>query len=682
VNQLIVFALLASALVMQSGAAQAAFDSQREARNFSKIQERSIQEHSTPAYKALLTQQAADDEVERANIAVNDPERDYSGNLCAQHKDGCAGDVRLYRWAQSGYGLTYPVLFIGRSGAILSGHIWMTRDGPPKRPGVVLTTGSVQAPEELYLFAATTLAKKGYIVMTYDVQGQGRSDTYGEDPDRNEGFPSQQPYNFIAGTEDALNFLLSTPGSPYVPLPSDTSGTVHSARQDRRVAEGRNAPYNPAYRFLDASRIGIIGHSLGASAVSQVCCAGPYASVVDAVVAWDNLSVPSGITPRVPAIGMSADYGLVQTPFTSEPNPQTKNSASHAYSAAGIDSAQLNWRGGTHYEWSYIPNEGFGATWRGMDMAAWYTTAWLDKYVKGDPTADSRLLTDRWRDDDLEQGIDPDNDGNMFSFYFRSRIDMDLAGGGHITCEDLRDLQSGPGENCGGITSDSLPPNYSYLAEAQTPDPKGYARPRAAKPTRIALVPAYRPCASANAAHGAPLSAPACNPPVPSSGNLTVGTPDANGRPVASSGYVTLNDVGESPIDPQNGDQADVQINASLTDVRRGSDFSDYTGELRAVLGLRITDRNNSDGTLTDEGGTATDVPLAFNIPCAATSGTEGGACGVTTTADAVLGGIATEGKRAIWEVPTIEIFDGGADGDGDTTGDNRLFAVPGVFAP
>ena len=270
----VAIALFIVALGSQAIAAHAAFDPQAEARNFSKINERSNQEHGTPAYKALLAQQAIDDELERADIALNDPERNFSGNLCAQHKDGCAGDVRLYRWAQSGYGLTYPILYTARSGAIISGHVWATRDGPPKRPGIVITTGSVQAPEELYLFAATTLAKKGYVVMTYDVQGQGRSDTQGEEPDQNEGVPAQQPANFINGTEDALNFFLSTPESNYVPLPSDSSATVHSARQDRRVAEGRNAAFNPAFRMLDTSRIGIIGHSLGASAVSTVCCQG------------------------------------------------------------------------------------------------------------------------------------------------------------------------------------------------------------------------------------------------------------------------------------------------------------------------------------------------------------------------------------------------------------------------
>jgi hypothetical protein len=43
---------------------------------------------------------------------------------------------------------------------------------------------------------------------------------------------------------------------------------------------------------------------------------------------------------------------------------------------------------------------------------------------------------------------------------------------------------------------------------------------------------------------------------------------------------------------------------------------------------------------------------------------------------------IALEGKRAIWELDQARIYDGGADGDADTTGDNTLFEVQGVYAP
>ena len=95
-------------------------------------------------------------------------------------------------------------------------------------------------------------------------------------------------------------------------------------------------------------------------------------------------------------------------------------------------------RGGTHYEFRWIPNVAFPATLRGADAVAWYTTAWFDKYVKGDASADARLLTNRWRSDAPEAAIDPNHDGNNFSFYYRSRLDIGLAGDGRFDCEDMR----------------------------------------------------------------------------------------------------------------------------------------------------------------------------------------------------------------------------------------------------
>ena len=53
----------------------------------------------------------------------------------------------------------------------------------------MITNGSIQASEELYWYAAQTLAKAGYVVVTFDPQMQGLSDTYGEGGDRDEGFP-------------------------------------------------------------------------------------------------------------------------------------------------------------------------------------------------------------------------------------------------------------------------------------------------------------------------------------------------------------------------------------------------------------------------------------------------------------------------------------------------------------
>jgi hypothetical protein len=78
-----------------------------------------------------------------------------------------------------------------------------------------------------------------------------------------------------------------------------------------------------------------------------------------------------------------------------------------------------------------------------------------------------------------------------------------------------------------------------------------------------------------------------------------------------------------------------------------------------------------------------TDWPLGFTVPCAATPDPSvGSTCSTSTSADSLLPGIAVEGSRAIWELGELELFDGGADGDGDTTADNTLFATQGLFVP
>jgi subtilase family protein len=220
--------------------------------------------------------------------------------------------------------------------------------------------------------------------------------------------------------------------------------------------------------------------------------------------------------------------------------------------------------------------------------------------------------------------------------------------------------------------------NWGHMAKINLPN--GYARPKGATPLDIRLVPAFEECVSDNASHGAPLSVPSCSPPQLASDHLTVGTPDANGKAAASMGVLTLKEQGENPINPGNGDQADVAITTSFTDVRNQGTLTDYTGELRYVLGFRITDRENGEGLVYP--ATASDVTLSFSVPCASTLGPEGGSCSLSTTADGVLPGVVKEGERSVWALGQLQVFDGGGDGDGDTTGDNTLFAVPGLFAP
>jgi dienelactone hydrolase len=496
--------VLALAAMLFGGASAAyALDPAVESKNYSKGQERQAI-YGTPEYQAQLRTISAQNAAAAHTAQLMDPERNFEGHLCTTYEDGCAGDARLYDWGPKGYGIVQPVLFTARNGATITGRIWATKSGPAKRPGIVITNGSVQAPQTVYWFAAQTLAKAGYVVLTSDPQGQGQSDEKGEAPDQNEGSPAQTDGRpFFDGTEDALNFFLSTAGNPYKPVPSCSSGTSHAPKQDRRVKAGLNASYNPFWQMLDPSKVGLAGHSYGAAGVSYI---GQWDPRVKTIVAWDNLGTPDPNQPfggnggqpveqpcpanpaaravakiTKPALGMSADYFIPPEPNTSDPNPLAKSTTSRAYSKAGVDTGEIVIRGGTHYDFDWVPNPGFPASLRGADEIAWYTQAWFDKYLKADPSADSLLVTNRWLADKQEAAVDPDHSGNMFSFYYPSRLDIHLASGARFTSENMR---SGK-----GLATDCEPVPFSYIDVVKTPD-----QPRSNRPCAVGLAGTGRTC--------------------------------------------------------------------------------------------------------------------------------------------------------------------------------------------
>jgi hypothetical protein len=144
----------------------------------------------------------------------------------------------------------------------------------------------------------------------------------------------------------------------------------------------------------------------------------------------------------------------------------------------------------------------------------------------------------------------------------------------------------------------------------------------------------------------APLAHPSCNPPQQASSFLTVGTPDANGQPANAIGSVLMNVL--SP-------NADVRLDVSITDVRNKSDLSDYTGELQADAPLRITDKDNAPTGVV--AATVSDTHFPFTVLCATTDPTIGSTCSVSTSANALVPGSVTAGKRAIWELGQVKVL-------------------------
>jgi hypothetical protein len=238
-------------------------------------------------------------------------------------------------------------------------------------------------------------------------------------------------------------------------------------------------------------------------------------------------------------------------------------------------------------------------------------------------------------------------------------------------------------------------PSIGYRAPSWQPIPyTGYARPRGASPMSASLVPAYQQCTNPNSSHGAPLSYPSCGARVQSP-NVTIGTPDNNGAGANMTGSVRLRVRPDDPATP--GDQADVLIDASATDIRctvatdaavcggpNCCDGPDYTGQLQARVLLRITDRNNTPNPGGPGPGTVSDTPFSFTVPCADTSPdfTIGGDCATATSADAVVPGIVTRGQRSIWELGSVQVDDGGPDGVASTAAGNTLFLGQGIFVP
>ena len=359
----------------------------------------------------------------------------------------------IARWTSLTGATVTRVEFPAQNGSTLRGYVFEPPPGTPKPatgfPGVVITDGSVQGYQNLYFWAAEDLASNGYVAMTYDVQGQGDSDLAGDDcPGDCTGVPYQQAYNFHQGAEDSLSFFLSDA--------------------------------NPARASVDADRIGLAGHSLGASAVSQV---GQCDTRVKAIVAWDNLRAPEncdGVTipaehlstsvAHTPAIGISNDYGFWMQPTNEPPDPLEKQSGYQALAAAGVDTAEVVLRGATHLEYTYIPVL-LPASRLGERFASHYTVAWFDRYLKGDPRAFYRLTAAQYdggadstsigagdysADAALANPTDPTAGNvpykiegmpvaNTLSFYYDSAYSLtDPSTGATRTCSDLADPAACP----------------------------------------------------------------------------------------------------------------------------------------------------------------------------------------------------------------------------------------------
>lgn len=358
---------------------------------------------------------------------------------------GNVGDPQRYD-----LGARTEVAFLARTGAKLIGNVWPCPSGA-NCPGVLITTGSIQVTQHMYGWAARALQAAGYTVMTFDVQGQGESESTSHaagDPQPQFDNP-QDLANFVYSTRDALRFFHSTPSNPYVPK-GWSAADVAAAKAEAGADTGLSW-VNPLSAAVDRTRLGLAGHSLGASAVSvlQQCaataslwqtvpeCEGE-AMPVQAVAAWDALN--STVVPTIPALDHQADgYFINAVPTPQAPDADDNLAAHAAWKTAGVDIYSMTVRGGTHAEWSEIPYIVSGTRY-GNTQAAYYFVAWMDRYVHPDPgarVAASTALLDGPKPAEPVGSHQPWR-ASLFSVKYRSAFAFHGADGAAHAAPDLR----------------------------------------------------------------------------------------------------------------------------------------------------------------------------------------------------------------------------------------------------
>lgn len=417
---------------------------QREAQNYARTLEAPA-EQVAPAFAQRLVEQNLANETEWLMRGIADTSwfSPLSGNtqltpLCTSWTFQCAGDPFRYPGVDPFYaseGDVAPFVYYDEGCARINGRVWSPKGaaGGARLPGVVIETGSIQAPETLYWWMAQALVRQGYVVMTFDVRGQGRSDQQTPTGDQGSNFNSDV---FFGGLVNAIDFFRSSTAVPY-PHNATCAGTYPTVVTDS----------NPYADRIDPARLGIAGHSLGASGVSAVQGYDPWPGQLDAqnpvkvAVAWDGLSAGTGVKPRVPALGQTSEYGIGGMAFLMPPDPDEHKSAYEAWKSAGVPVYQQTIQGSTHFEWSLIPTfpatswcplvgaQGCEGGW-GRPMAEHFSVAWFDRWLKnptekGYADADARLLADGdWCE--------------RYSFYFRAARNFPERSGALRTSGDIR----------------------------------------------------------------------------------------------------------------------------------------------------------------------------------------------------------------------------------------------------
>lgn len=262
----------------------------------------------------------------------------------AQFQDGSRLQ-HVYHW----YGNPYyndkvaivPVHFTNRYGTKLYGEIVLPKraqvppsDGP--FPAIIALEG-LNTNVAMYRWWHQVFADAGYLVFAFDFGGQGHSDNSG----------ANDPANKVQEAQDAITYLLNS---------------------------------SPVQSVVDASRIGVIGHSQGAIAALALQEVEPRIRAAVAAAPINSTIAPfnANLIPVMVQTG-DQDGPIAPIPFVNpvfEKTVYDKLTRDRAFIVAEASSHAQ------HTNYPLLPT----ATW-GIEIAGRYSLAWMDYYLRSDASA-------------------------------------------------------------------------------------------------------------------------------------------------------------------------------------------------------------------------------------------------------------------------------------------------------
>ena len=372
--------------------------------SFARSQQRGLDQASNPEFLARY----APFVTEYVMIDREDPNR--------------MSDVDPFRhqWAPA-RGREFDVQHENRYGARMDGQLFLPRDDKRAPFPLVIVLPGGNGNEQSYRGTAQGLAERGYAVLGVGVQGDYGSEV-DPDPEFCEPGAWQEPQEMgirekgeCAGKDPVaeepagllgLVELLTTRTAPEDGLPfyeEVKARKTFGALDWLGWALGDDNPYR---RWIDAERVGLVGHSLGAHGALLAGNGDPLERV-DAVVSLDGFGrLLETADPRVPTMFQHAEGNEAGGPARVRPEPESLPGHRDArrFQAAGVPTMTVTLGGSAHPDFQWFPAHmvpvGLNASRDGERVSLHYTLAWFDRWLrrgaKSRRSATRRLLAARY----------------------------------------------------------------------------------------------------------------------------------------------------------------------------------------------------------------------------------------------------------------------------------------------